>query len=173
MVNGANGFCSFFGHSAGPPPGGKPSWKQPGKLRDQRGGVLHIPHRAAVVTELRPMGRAWKTSTLWPVAPTKRQPSDSVVVITGLHTHRRNQWSCATSFAARHVFGSGDREAGPIQRRGLVTDMPLVRSLRRDAANDDYRFSSLIMGVVQSPAFTMNMKSAADMKTAAVSTRGE
>jgi hypothetical protein len=44
--------------------------------------------------------------------------------------------------------------------RGLDhNDMPLVRSLTHDAAKDDYRFSSLIMGVVQSPAFTMNVKS--------------
>jgi hypothetical protein len=43
--------------------------------------------------------------------------------------------------------------------RGLdYNDMPLVRSLAHDAAKDDYRFSSLIMGVVQSPAFTMNRK---------------
>ena len=58
--------------------------------------------------------------------------------------------------------------------RGLDhNDMPLVRSLTHDAAKDDYRFSSLIMGVVQSPAFTMNMKSAADMKPAVVSMRGD
>jgi len=43
--------------------------------------------------------------------------------------------------------------------RGLETaDMPLLRSLTRQAAEDDYRFSSLVMGVVQSPAFTMNLK---------------
>jgi hypothetical protein len=47
--------------------------------------------------------------------------------------------------------------------RGLEhDDMPLVRSIRRDAAEDDYRFSSLLMGVIQSPAFTMNVKSAAN-----------
>jgi len=52
--------------------------------------------------------------------------------------------------------------------RGLdYKDMPLVRSLTHTAAKDNYKFSSLIMGVVQSPAFTMNMKSAA------VSMRGE
>jgi hypothetical protein len=57
--------------------------------------------------------------------------------------------------------------------RGLDhNDMPLVRSLRHDAAKDGYRFSSLIMGVVQSPAFTMNMKSAADVNPAVVSMRG-
>ncbi len=43
--------------------------------------------------------------------------------------------------------------------RGLdYQDMPLVRSLTHDAAKDDYRFSSLLMGVIQSPAFTMNTK---------------
>jgi hypothetical protein len=52
--------------------------------------------------------------------------------------------------------------------RGLeFDDMPLVRSLTRAAAKDDYRFSSLVMGVVQSPAFTMNMK------PATVANRGE
>ena len=45
--------------------------------------------------------------------------------------------------------------------RGLEhDDMPLVRSLAHQAARDGYRFSSLVLGVVQSPAFTMNMKSA-------------
>jgi hypothetical protein len=40
-------------------------------------------------------------------------------------------------------------------------DMPLVRSIARSAAEDGYRFSSLLMGVIESPAFTMNMKTAA------------
>lgn len=39
-------------------------------------------------------------------------------------------------------------------------DMPLVRSITRDAAENNYRFSSLLMGVIQSPAFNMNMKTA-------------
>jgi len=52
--------------------------------------------------------------------------------------------------------------------RGLdYNDMPLVRSLAHNAAKDDYKFSSLIMGVVQSPTFTMNMKSVT------VASRGE
>jgi hypothetical protein len=55
--------------------------------------------------------------------------------------------------------------------RGLDhEDMPLVRSLTHDAAKQDYRFSSLIMGVVQSPVFTMNVKSAA---VPAVANRGD
>ena len=52
--------------------------------------------------------------------------------------------------------------------RGLdYRDMPLVRSLTRDAAKDDYRFSSLLMGVIDSPAFTMNLKTATGVTTAA------
>jgi mono/diheme cytochrome c family protein len=45
--------------------------------------------------------------------------------------------------------------------RGIeYEDMPLVRSITRQAGEDDYRFSSLLMGVIESPAFTMNMKTA-------------
>jgi mono/diheme cytochrome c family protein len=47
--------------------------------------------------------------------------------------------------------------------RGLeYDDMPLVRSITREAAENDYRFSSLLMGVIGSPAFTMNVKTAAN-----------
>jgi hypothetical protein len=34
-------------------------------------------------------------------------------------------------------------------------DMPVVRSITRDAARNDYRFSSLILGIVNSEAFQM------------------
>jgi hypothetical protein len=45
--------------------------------------------------------------------------------------------------------------------RGLeYEDMPMLRSITRDAAAEDYRFSSLLMGVIESPAFTMNRKTA-------------
>jgi hypothetical protein len=37
-------------------------------------------------------------------------------------------------------------------------DMPLVRSIVRQAAGPKYRFSSLALGIVKSPAFQMNMK---------------
>ena len=39
-------------------------------------------------------------------------------------------------------------------------DMPLVRSIVRDSAGGTYRFSSLVLGIVKSPAFQMNMKTA-------------
>jgi hypothetical protein len=49
--------------------------------------------------------------------------------------------------------------------RGLeYQDMPLVRSVTQGAAEDDYRFSSLLMGVIRSPAFTMNVKTAASVE---------
>jgi hypothetical protein len=38
-------------------------------------------------------------------------------------------------------------------------DMPLVRSLVRDAASTKYRMSSLVLGIVKSPSFQMNLKS--------------
>jgi mono/diheme cytochrome c family protein len=37
-------------------------------------------------------------------------------------------------------------------------DMPMLRSITRSAEDDNFRFSSLVMGVIRSPAFTMNLK---------------
>jgi len=37
-------------------------------------------------------------------------------------------------------------------------DMPLVRSIVHDAEHNNYRFSSLVIGVVKSEPFQMNMK---------------
>jgi len=37
-------------------------------------------------------------------------------------------------------------------------DMPMLRQIIEQAEQDEYRFSSLVMGVIQSPAFTKNMK---------------
>jgi uncharacterized protein DUF1592/uncharacterized protein DUF1588/uncharacterized protein DUF1587/uncharacterized protein DUF1585/uncharacterized protein DUF1595 len=43
--------------------------------------------------------------------------------------------------------------------RGLeYQDMPMLRSIASEAEKDDYQFSALLMGVIQSPAFTMNLK---------------
>jgi hypothetical protein len=43
--------------------------------------------------------------------------------------------------------------------RGLEhQDMPLVRAIARDAARENSRFSALVMGIVKSPPFQMNMK---------------
>jgi hypothetical protein len=37
-------------------------------------------------------------------------------------------------------------------------DMPVVRQIARDAAKNDYRFSSLVLGIVKSDSFQMKMK---------------
>jgi hypothetical protein len=37
-------------------------------------------------------------------------------------------------------------------------DMPMVRSIVRDSSRDNYRFSSLVLGIVKSPPFNMNVK---------------
>jgi len=39
-------------------------------------------------------------------------------------------------------------------------DMPAVRKILRDASKNDYKFSSILMGIVQSPQFQMRMKQA-------------
>jgi hypothetical protein len=55
--------------------------------------------------------------------------------------------------------------------RGLeYEDMPLVRKITHDAAEDDYRFSSMLMGVIESPAFMMNVKTAPTTATTAANT---
>jgi hypothetical protein len=45
--------------------------------------------------------------------------------------------------------------------RGLgAPDMPVVRSIVREAAPRDYRFSSLVLGIVSSAPFQMRIKAA-------------
>jgi hypothetical protein len=42
--------------------------------------------------------------------------------------------------------------------RGVeYTDLPAVRKIARDAAQDDYRWSSIILGIVNSPSFSMGI----------------
>jgi hypothetical protein len=41
-------------------------------------------------------------------------------------------------------------------------DMPAVRSIVKDAARNDYRFSSIVLGIVNSVPFRMKMKTDAD-----------
>jgi hypothetical protein len=38
--------------------------------------------------------------------------------------------------------------------------MPFVRTIARDAARDDHRFSSIVLGIVNSPPFQMRVRSA-------------
>jgi cytochrome c5 len=47
-------------------------------------------------------------------------------------------------------------------------DMPLVRSIVRDSAAGRYKFTSIVLGIVKSPAFQMNMKADDRSQQAAV-----
>jgi len=56
--------------------------------------------------------------------------------------------------------------------RGLeYYDMPLVRTITRAAARDDYRFSSIIVGIVESQAFQMRAREAPPEATEIVADR--
>ena len=47
-------------------------------------------------------------------------------------------------------------------KRGVeAPDMPTVRAIVRDVSQQDYRFSSLVLGIVKSPAFQMRSKARA------------
>jgi hypothetical protein len=39
-------------------------------------------------------------------------------------------------------------------------DMPTVRSIARSAENSNYEFSSILLGIIDSPAFQMNQTTA-------------
>jgi hypothetical protein len=55
--------------------------------------------------------------------------------------------------------------------RGLkYYDMPVIRSIGRDAAKNDYRFSSIVLGIVKSSPFQMKTKTSAESTTTAQST---
>jgi len=50
--------------------------------------------------------------------------------------------------------------------RGVAaSDMPSVRTIIRDAASREYRFSSLVLGIVKSPSFTMRIKGTSEPET--------
>jgi hypothetical protein len=52
--------------------------------------------------------------------------------------------------------------------RGVdASDMPTVRSIVRDVSKQDYRFSSLVLGIVKSPAFQMRTKARASVAAVA------
>ena len=52
-------------------------------------------------------------------------------------------------------------------RRVEYYDMPTVRSIVRQAAKNDHRFSSYVLGIVNSPAFREGELSTSQLSTAA------
>src|SRR5262245_22608131 len=53
-----------------------------------------------------------------------------------------------------------------IGRRLEYYDMPAIRSIAREAAKNNYRFSSFVLGIVKSPAFQMSKADAAISESA-------
>jgi hypothetical protein len=47
-----------------------------------------------------------------------------------------------------------------VGRSTHYTDMPFVRTIARDAARDNHRFSSIVLGIVNSPPFQMRVRAA-------------
>jgi cytochrome c551/c552 len=54
-----------------------------------------------------------------------------------------------------------------VGRETKYYDMPVVRSIMRDAGSDHYRFSELVLGIVKSQPFQMRIKEAAPLETTA------
>lgn len=179
---------TFFGVSPPDPPPGvevkldQKAGEAPKTMRERL--VLHStsPSCASCHKQFEPMGLAlenfdavgqWRTSEVGnPIDPVA-SISDGTRIegIKGLRdlTLRKGEMFAEVVIENLLTYAIG---------RGLdYKDMPLVRSLTREAAKSNYRFSSLIMGVIQSPIFTMNMKSAdkkpADLTSTVASTRGE
>jgi hypothetical protein len=51
-------------------------------------------------------------------------------------------------------------------------DMPTIRAILHNASKDNYRFSSILMGIIQSPQFQMKVKSKADNNAVAQTDAG-
>jgi hypothetical protein len=174
---------TFFGVSPpNPPPGVEIKIEQrpgepPKTIRDRL--ILHStnPSCASCHMQFEPMGLAmenfdavgqWRTTEVGNPIDSAATINDGthIVGIKGLRdlTMRKHDVFAEVVVENLLTYAIG---------RGLdYNDMPLVRSLAHESAKRDYRFSSLIMGVVQSPVFTMNQKSMSQ-KSVVVAKRGE
>ena len=86
-------------------------------------------------------------------------------MMNGVGAARRGASLLAAVRSRRH------REAADLRLgRGASIDMPLVRSIVRESAPGNYRFSSLVLGIVKSQQFQMNTKTSGDAN-AQVATR--
>ena len=89
-------------------------------------------------------------------------PIDSAGVAGGRHEGRRSRRAArGDPQAARRVRdrASPTRLLTYALGRGLEpSDMPVVRQIVKKAARDDYRFASIISGIVDSPLFQMRTR---------------
>jgi hypothetical protein len=58
-------------------------------------------------------------------------------------------------------------------RQLTAADMPTARAVVRRAAENDYRFSSLVLGIVTSDAFQMRIAGERQAETVALDSRGD
>ena len=72
-----------------------------------------------------------------------------------LEDRRARGAASGAAAAARHVRAQRDRDADDVRARPRVEyyDMPYVRAILKESAKNDYRFSSLVLGIIKSPAF--------------------
>jgi hypothetical protein len=77
------------------------------------------------------------------------------------------------------LLGRGDEFLGAFTEKLLAfglgrildyRDMPVVRSINREAANNNYRFSSLVLGIVKSAPFQMRQAEEPEPKRLNVAT---
>ena len=89
-------------------------------------------------------------------------PIDATGVLVGRDQGGRRRRACATSlvrYSDQFVRVVTEKLLTYALGRGVeYQDMPMVRSIVRDSAASKYRFSSLVLGIVKSAAFQMNMK---------------
>ena len=164
---------TFFGVSPPDPPPGvetdlkQPEGAKPTTLRARLEAHRANPTCASCHNMFEPMGLAMENFDAVGAWRTKDAgiPIDPTGVITdgtqleGVHSLRELTVRNGDQFARATIEKLLTYALG----RGVVyEDMPLVRAIAREAAEDDYRFSSVLMGIIESPAFTMNVKSASE-----------
>jgi cytochrome c551/c552 len=87
--------------------------------------------------------------------PDGTQVDGPAAVITALAAHPEQFVRTMTAMMLTYALG-----------RGLeYYDMPAVRLIAREAAKKDYRFSELVLGIIKSPPFQMNMKPVEEANT--------
>ena len=160
---------TFFGVSPPDPPPGvetdltpKPG-EAPKTLRQMMEAHRTNPIRASCHTIFEPLGLAlenfdpvgkWRlTDSGNVIDPTGYAPDgtylEGVQSLRGMLTNYQGQFATVvTEKLLTYALGRGVE----------FEDMPMLREIMDQASEDDYSFSSLVMGVVQSPAFTMNIK---------------
>ena len=62
------------------------------------------------------------------------------------------------SLPGRRVGDDDELSTRSVGRVAHASDMPAVRAITREAARNDYRFSSLVLAIVKSDPFQMRTK---------------